>query len=120
MKKLLFLSMLFFAGNPIFAQKQVTHMVMFKLKPDITKEDPKYIRAFTLLKDLPNRIKEIEDWSLGENFSTRPIAYDVGLIVILGSRKDLNLYLNHPAHTEVANVWKEIADWHITDFEEGQ
>jgi hypothetical protein len=119
MKKLLIFVILLTFNTLAFGQKQVTHMVMFKLKPGITREDSLYKRAYAILQDLPKKIKEIEDWSIGENFSTRPIAYDVGLIVILGSRKDLNQYLTHPAHTEAVNAWKEIADWHIADFEEG-
>jgi hypothetical protein len=120
MKKILSIFLFLFFSHLTFAQKQVTHLVMFKLKPGITKEDPKYLSAYALMKDLPKKIKDIEDWSFGENFSTRPIAYDVGLISVFNSKKDLQNYLTHPAHIEVVNAWIEIADWNIVDFEESE
>lgn len=102
-------------------EAQITHMVMFKLRPGITKTDERYRLAVSKLQDLPSRIKSISDFSAGENFSTRPIAWDYGLIVVLESEKDLQEYLVHPAHLEASNRWKEIAEWHIVDFrEEGE
>ena len=91
---------------------------MFKLKPGITKEDAGYLNALELTKALPRKIKAISDWSMGENFSTRPIAYDFGVVAIFESKKGLNDYLTHPAHLEAVNAWKEIADWNIVDYEE--
>jgi len=95
-------------------------LVLFKLKAGIGKDDPRFKAAISLAKTLPRKIKEIEDCSMGENFSTRPIAYDFGLSVIFPSRKNLTAYLIHPAHVEVVEAWKEIADWNIVDFEESE
>jgi len=100
-----------------FGQKQVTHLVLFKLKPGILKTDKKYKEALIKLKELPRKISDIEDFSLGENFSQRPIAYDFGLYVVFPSRKKLQNYLTHPAHMEAVEAWKEIADWNIVDYE---
>ncbi len=97
---------------------QVTHLVLFKLKPGVLKNDARYIKAVSVLNDLPKKIPYISDWSAGENFSTRPIAVDFGLHVVFDSKKDLQNYLVHPAHVEASNLWKEIADWTIADFEE--
>jgi hypothetical protein len=116
----LLLSFFLLAAKVSFAQKAVTHLVMFKLKEGISKEDERYKAAYQLLSDLPKKIKNIEDWSFGENFSTRPIAYDLGLVSVFDSKKDLNDYLTHPAHVEAANAMKPLADWHIVDFEEGE
>lgn len=71
-----------------------------------------------MLNDLPRKIPFIADWSAGENFSNRPIAFDYGLHVVFDSKKDLQNYLAHPAHVEAANAWKEIAEWNIADYEE--
>jgi hypothetical protein len=101
-----------------FGQKQVTHLVLFKLKQGISKDDLRFKEAIKMAKSLPVRIKEIEDCSMGVNFSTRPIAYDFGLTVIFSSRKDLNSYLAHPFHIQLVEVWKEIAEWNIVDYEE--
>jgi len=102
----------------VFAQKQVTHLVLFKLKEGVSKEDEQYKNAILLAKTLPVKIKEIEDCSMGENFSTRPIAFDFGLTVIFASRKNLSAYLAHPAHLELVEAWKKISDWNVVDYEE--
>jgi len=115
--KLLFW-ILFCFSLPIHAQKQVTHLVLFKLKPGITKTDDRYKLALEKLKILPRKISDMKDCNMGENFSQRPIAYDFGLSVVFSSRKKLDQYLNHPEHLEVVTAWKEIADWHIVDFED--
>jgi hypothetical protein len=112
---LLFLFAFTFMG---FSQGQVTHLVLFKLKPGILRSDPRYKEAVTLLNALPRKIPFIADWSAGENFSTRPIAFDYGLHVVFDSKKDLQNYLTHPAHVEAANAWKEVAEWNIADYEE--
>ncbi len=102
----------------VFGQKQVTHLVLFKLKPGITKTDQRYKTAVEALETLPQKISFISDWRAGENFSTRPIAFDYGVCLILESKADLQNYLVHPAHVQAANLWKEIADWNLVDFEE--
>ncbi|HOY94932.1 MAG TPA: Dabb family protein [Catalimonadaceae bacterium] len=101
-----------------FSQGPVTHLVLFKLKPGILKSDTRYKEAVRMLNALPRKIPFIADWSAGENFSTRPIAFDYGLHVVFDSKKDLQNYLTHPAHVEAANAWKEIAEWNIADYEE--
>ena len=102
----------------VLAQKQVTHLVLFKLKPGVSKEDQRFKIAVEKAKNLPRKIKEIEDCSMGENFSTRPIAFDFGLMVVFSSRKNLAAYLVHPFHVELVEIWKEISDWNIVDYEE--
>lgn len=101
-----------------YSQGPVTHLVLFKLKPGIQKSDSRYKEAVVMLNALPRKIPFIADWSAGENFSTRPVAFDYGLHVVFDSKKDLQNYLTHPAHVEAANAWKEIADWNIADYEE--
>ena len=105
-------------SSNMFGQKQVTHLVLFKLKQGVTKADDRYKLALTKTKVLPRKIMDMEDCSMGENFSPRPVAYDFGLSVVFSSRKRLENYLIHPAHLEAVEVWKEIADWNIVDFED--
>jgi Stress responsive A/B Barrel Domain len=119
MKKIPFLFLFLFSFTwETFSQGQVTHLVLFKLKPGIMKTDPRYKEAVSKLNALPGKIRFIADWSAGENFSTRPIAFDFGLHVVFESKKDLQNYLIHPAHIEAVNAWKEIAEWNIADYEE--
>ena len=99
------------------AQKQVTHLVLFKLKTGIAKTDERYKTCLKLMREMPAKIKQIENWDMGENFSDRPIAFDVGLSAVFASKKDLQTYITHPAHVEAVAAWKEIADWNMVDFE---
>ena len=105
---------LFFSAS---AQKQVTHLVLFKLKAGIAKADERYKACLKSMREMPAKIKQIENWDMGENFSDRPVAFDVGLSAVFASKKDLQTYLAHPAHVEAVAAWKEIADWNIVDFE---
>jgi len=118
-KSLLVFTILFLFWCQGMAQVQVTHLVLFKLKTGIDKKDVRFEKAKAALRELPKKIPFIADWSAGENFSIRSIAYDFGLHVVFDSKKDLQNYLVHPAHVESANLWKEIADWNIVDFEDG-
>jgi len=114
----IFVFALFFLSVVAHGQVQVTHLVLFKLKPGVLKNDEHLLKAIEMLKTLPTKIPFISDWSAGENFSTRPIAYDYGLHAVFESRNDLQQYLVHPAHVEAVNLWKQVADWNIVDFEE--
>lgn len=99
------------------AQRQVTHLVLFKLKPGVAKTDERYKTCMKAMREMPAKIKQIENWDMGENFSERPVAFDVGLSAVFASKKDLQIYLAHPVHVEAVAAWKEIADWNIVDFE---
>lgn len=100
-----------------FGQKKVAHVVLFKLKQGISKEDPRFVACLETMKTLPQKIPQIQEFSCGKNFSDRPVAFEAGLYSTFASRADLQTYLNHPAHKEAANALKEIADWNIADYE---
>lgn len=117
MKKLIFFW--FFVVSLSFAasaQEGLHHLVLFKLKPGIRKEDLRVMQAVELLKELKNKIPAIIDMRAGENISGRPVAVDFGLMVMVANEKSLQNYLDHPAHKAVTDAWKEIADWTIADF----
>jgi hypothetical protein len=117
MKKCIFLLAIFSClCLGVSAQEQVHHLVLFKLKPGISKEDNRFIKAVKLLELLPGEIPLIRDFRAGSNFSTRPVAFDYGLLVVVPDEKSLGEYLEHPAHKAAADAWREIADWNIADF----
>ena len=117
MKKLFFCfllgALLSFAAS---AQEGLHHLVLFKLKPGISKADPRFEQAVVLLKEMQKEISVIIDMRAGENFSGRPVAADFGLMVMVANEKSLQTYLEHPAHKSAVAAWKEIADWTIADF----
>ena len=98
------------------AQDRLHHLVLFKLKAGVEKKDPRYTEAVKSLNALAAAIPQVLDIRAGENFSTRPVAVDFGLMVVLENESNLQAYLNHPAHLAAVRAWKEIADWTIADF----
>jgi hypothetical protein len=91
-------------------------MVLFKRKPEVKKNDQRYLNAVQLLMQLSDSIPNIIEMRAGENFSERPIAHDFGLMVVLPNEKALQAYSEHPFHKSVVQAWKLIADWTIADF----
>jgi hypothetical protein len=115
-KGIIVITFLFILCNRSLAQQSIHHLVLFKLKPGISKEDQRFVKAVKMLDALPVEIPEIQDFRAGLNFSERPIAVDYGLMVLLSDEKSLKKYIEHPAHQAVAGAWREIADWNIVDF----
>jgi Stress responsive A/B Barrel Domain len=77
----------------------IEHIVLFKWKEGTT---PEAIAAVMKgLQGLKDSIPQIVDLSCGENFSDRSQGFEHGLVVRFRSRKDLEAYQPHPAHTDV-------------------
>lgn len=117
MKKLCLILFFITSINAIACgQEKLHHLVLFKLKPGVQKSDSRYPDAVKLLRGLVGQIPQVLDMRAGENFSTRTIAVDFGLMVVLENETALQAYLDHPAHKAVVQAWKEIAEWTIADF----
>ena len=63
--------------------------------------------AATRLLALKDVIDVVERLDVGMNESPADDAYELGLVVGLGSRQDLARYESHPAHEEVAGFIRE-------------
>jgi hypothetical protein len=117
MKRLILLICIFYSCIQwLPAQDRLHHLVLFRLKNGIDKKDPRCIQAMNRLQNLKKEIPRILDFRAGENFSTRPVATDFGLMVVLENQEQLDVYLEHPAHKAAVAAWKEIAEWNIADF----
>ena len=95
----------------------IKHIVLHKLKPGISRDDPRIAHAMSRVRSLPERLPLIKSWEVGINFSDRPVAYDFSVVAELESRKDLAAYGPHPAHQEVAGLNRELYEWIICDYE---
>ena len=73
-------------------------IVVFKVREDVSRDDPRVERAFAAPRALPGKIEGIQPWVVGENFSGRSIAFDYGLFSPLSTRLDPFLYITPPAH----------------------
>ena len=92
------------------------HIVLFKFRDGITSDDSRVRLAVDQMRDLPARVREIRSWTHGFNISDRPIAYDYGLVASFDKEKDIKVYLNHPDHQVVTDLWSEFSDWKVCDI----
>ncbi|MBK6804295.1 MAG: Dabb family protein [Betaproteobacteria bacterium] len=93
------------------------HLVLIKLKPGVTRADPRVPAWEALFKALPPHCTGIVRLESGWNFTDRPIAYDYGINMAFATREDLVAYGPNPKHQEVVAKLREIADWIICDYE---
>jgi len=96
------------------------HLVLIKLKPGVTRTDPRVVAWKALFAGLPDKVTGVVRWEHGWNTTDRPIAYDFGVNSGFATRADLDAYGPHPAHQEVVAKLREIADWVICDYEIGE
>jgi len=92
------------------------HVVIFKFKNGVTREDPRVPEVYAQLAQLPGRIPEVSAWEQGYNVSGRDIAYDIALYSTFENQEALQHYSDHPAHRAVVARLREICTWHIVDY----
>ena len=92
------------------------HIVIFKFKDGVTREDPRVGEVYAQLAQLPGQIPEVREWEQGHNVSGRDIAYDLALYSSFESQEALQRYSDHPAHRAVVDRLREICTWHVVDY----
>jgi len=92
------------------------HIVMFKFRAGVSREDPRVADAFERLARLPSQIPEVRAWEQGYNVSGRDIAYDFALCSAYENQGALDVYSDHPAHRAVVERLCEICTWHVVDY----
>ena len=95
----------------------IVHLVLFKLKSGVSRNDPRLREAITMLEAVKGKVPGVQRWECGWNFSDRPIAYDYGLSSTFAMREDLAAYVPHPEHQAAVNKLREVADWVLCDYE---
>jgi len=96
------------------------HLVLIKLKPGVTRSDPRVAAWQAVFNELPKKIGGILRWENGWNARERPGSYDFGLNSAFATREDLEAFGPHPAHQEMVVRMREIADWVMCDYEVGE
>src|SRR5438128_7557691 len=95
----------------------IVHLVLFKLKSGVSRNDPRLREAITMLEAVKGKVPGVQRWECGWNFSDRPIAYDYGLSSTFATREDLAIYVPHPEHQAAVTKLREVADWVLCDYE---
>ena len=93
------------------------HVVLFKFKPDVTKQQiEEVVQAFG---KLPGKIEEIIDFEHGTDVSVenRSKGFTHGFVVTFADEKGRDTYLPHPAHKEFVDLaLPRIEDVLVFDF----
>lgn len=92
------------------------HIVIFKYRSGVGKDDPRVAEVYSRLAQLPAQIPEVRAWEQGYNVSGRDIAYDMALYSTFENQEALQRYSDHPAHRAVVERLREICTWHIVDY----
>jgi len=93
------------------------HLVLIKLKPGVTRADPRVPAWEAKFAALQHLCKGIVRFESGWNTTDRPIAYDYGINMGFATRADLDAYGPQPDHQEVVRLLREIAEWVVCDYE---
>lgn len=95
----------------------ITHLVLFRLKPGIARDDERIARLQADMAALPRQIAAIRAWEFGANETDDGEAWDFGLRASFDTREALYAYFEHPAHLPVVGRWSEVAELAFADFE---
>jgi hypothetical protein len=94
----------------------IAHLVLFKLKPGVSRDDARLAATVSAMDALPGKIPAIKAWQHGFNLTADAEAWDYGLHSVFASEAELHAYFEHPAHLPVLAQWNEIANLAFTDF----
>lgn len=86
----------------------LTHIVCWKYKAETT--EAQRAEHIAKLKNLPNVIPNILSFSVGADILHLDRSFDTGLVAVYPDIEALDFYTVHPAHQEVANLGKLIAE----------
>jgi len=84
----------------------LTHVVLFKFKPETSKEDIQQLAAG--LGNLPHAIAEIREFRFGIDVIHSERSYDFGLISSFDDLAAMQRYQVHPEHQKVVAHVKTI------------
>jgi hypothetical protein len=95
----------------------IKHIVCFSFKADTSAADVQ--ATLDALDALPGQIAWVRNWSLGKNTSTRDTTYGYALHCDFADETELQNYLTHPAHEQVARerLAKHWGSRAIVDYE---
>lgn len=95
----------------------IHHLVLMRLKPGISRDNPDMLNALSQLIALREQVDGIVHWAHGWDFVGKPVSYDFALVAGFVSRTAFEAYGPHPAHVAVATQLRAFADWVLCDFE---
>ena len=86
----------------------LTHIVCWKYKQETTEEQR--AEHIEKLRALPDVIPNITSFNVGSDILHLERSFDTGLVAVYPDRAALDVYTDHPAHQEVVELGKRIAE----------
>ena len=102
----------------------IHHLVLFKLKRGVGRDDHRLDGVISAMDALPLQVGTVRAWEHGFNVTEEPAegdyspaqAWDYALRAVFDDRSALHGYFEHPAHLPVVEAWEEIADLAYCDI----
>lgn len=102
----------------------IQHLVLFKLYPDVRRDDPRLAEVLMAMDALPAQIPAIRSWQHGFNVTDDPQdgdyfpteAWDYALNAVFDDEAALQAYFDDPAHLPVVEAWEQIANLAYCDM----
>jgi len=94
----------------------IRHIVLFKLKDGLTREDPRVQAASRALAELGPTLAPVLRWETHWCFGTRPVSNDFALICDLADEAALAAYQSDPEHQKVVALLREVYAFSAADF----
>src|SRR5258708_34242665 len=94
----------------------IRHIVLFKLKDDLTRDDPRVLASSSALTALGPTLPPVLAWETHWCFGSRPVSHDFALVCDVADEAGLQAYLTDPAHRKVAEELSEVYTLSVGDF----
>lgn len=94
----------------------IRHIVLFKLKDGLTREDPRVHAAASALAELGPTLAPVLHWETHWCFGNRPVSNDFALVCDVADEDALAAYQNDPDHQKVAAELREVFLVSAADF----
>lgn len=94
----------------------IRHIVLFKLKDGLTRDDPRVQASSSALTVLGPTLAPVLSWETHWCFGSRPISHDFALICDVADEAGLKAYLTDPEHQKVSAGLSEVFTFAVGDF----
>ena len=101
----------------MLVEKVLFHLVLISFLPNVSEEKRQEIfdRYQTIDQDVGGAEAGILYWRVAHNLDLRKNVHLVELAVFRDDAA-LQAFRNHPKHTELTNILREIANWQVGDY----
>jgi hypothetical protein len=98
----------------------IRHIVLFTLKPGISRDDTRVAAAASLAASHREHIPEILEWQTGFDCGRRAISADFAVMGTFEDMDAVSRYLDHPHHRQGISAWDDLATWTVVDADDGE